>query len=88
MHNLIEDQKAVEHLQIILPFISAQWTRLAKQKTIEIEDLSKEIHAENSFANQFYENLVRQLSKNTANFDIYSKLNPRNNAGTSKNLKE
>src|SRR5689334_11217811 len=90
IHNLFEDNSTfiIQDLQIILPFISQQWTRLLKQKhlkNIEIDDLSKEINEENSFGNQFYEQLVEILNKDTINFDIYTKLIPRDSSGTSKN---
>jgi hypothetical protein len=65
--------------------------RLSKQKhvkNIEIDDLSKEINEENSLGEQFYQRLVQVLNKNTINFDIYTKLIPRDSAGTSKNIKD
>jgi len=93
IHNLFEDNSnyTIQQLQIILPFISHQWTRLLKQKHlkhIEIDDLSKEINEENSFGNGFYQQLVKILNKETVNFDIYTKLIPRDSSGTSKNKQE
>jgi hypothetical protein len=92
LQNLFEDNSTyiIQDLQIILPFISHQWTRLLKQKyikNIEIDDLSKEINENNSFGNKFYEQLVQILTKNSINFDIYTKLIPRDSSGTSKNKK-
>ncbi|CAF3782004.1 unnamed protein product [Rotaria sp. Silwood1] len=86
-YNLFEDNSTyvIEDLQIILPFISHQWTRLLKQKylkNIQIDDLTKEINEKNSFGNQFYERLIQILNKHTINFDIYNKLIPRDSSGT------
>jgi len=93
LQNLFEDNSTyiIQDLQIILPFISHQWTRLLKQKyikNIEINDLSKEINENNSFGNEFYERLVQILTKDSINFDIYTKLIPRDSSGTSKNIKK
>jgi hypothetical protein len=89
IHNLFEDNSnyTIQQLQIILPFISPQWTRLFKQKylkNIEINDLSKEVNEDNSFGNEFYQRLAENLNKQTVNFDIYMKLIPRDSSGTSK----
>jgi hypothetical protein len=89
IHNLFEDNSnyTIQQLQIILPFISPQWTRLFKQKylkNIEINDLSKEVNEDNSFGNEFYQRLTENLNKPTVNFDIYMKLIPRDSSGTSK----
>ncbi|CAF3328543.1 unnamed protein product [Rotaria sp. Silwood2] len=86
-YNLFEDNSTyvIEDLQIILPFISHQWTRLLKQKylkNIQLDDLSKEINEENSFGNKFYERLSQILNKDIINFDIYNKLIPRDSSGT------
>lgn len=79
----------IQDLQIILPFISHQWTRLLKQKylkTIEINDLSKEINEENRFGTKFFEELREFLNQSSINFDIYSKLIPRDSSGSSKSF--
>jgi hypothetical protein len=67
--------------------ITHQWTRLLKQKhlkNIEIDDISKEVNEDNSFGNGFYQQLAENLNKQTVNFDIYTKLIPRDSSGTSK----
>ena len=80
----------MQDLQIILPFVSHQWTRLAhnyleKQlKTVQLNDLSNEINDENMFGELFYERLHEVLNQAALNFDIYTKLIPRNSSGTSK----
>ncbi|CAM4758348.1 unnamed protein product [Rotaria magnacalcarata] len=87
LNNLFEDdgKYLTEDLQIILPFISHQWTKLLKQKcikSIHIDDLSKEINNENSFGNEFYQRLNQVLYKDSIDFDIYNKLIPRDSSGT------
>ncbi len=42
------------------------------------------INQENSFGDLFYERLVEILNKPSVNFDIYTKLIPRESSGTSK----
>ena len=93
IHNLFDDNSnySIQQLQIILPMISHQWTRLLKQKhlkTVEIDDISKEVNEENSFGTGFYQQLAENLNKQTVNFDIYTKLIPRDNSGTSKIIRE
>jgi hypothetical protein len=90
LHSLFDDSSTyiVQDLQIILPYISPQWTRLLKQrclKNIQIDDLSKEINEDSTFGDRFYERFVQILNKDTVNFDIYTKLIPRESSGTSKN---
>ena len=89
IHKLFEDNSAyvIQDLQIILPYISHQWTRLLKQKHIKINDISRETNEQTSFGDQFYERLVQILNKNTVNFDIYAKLIPRDSSGTSNKKK-
>ncbi|CAF3466823.1 unnamed protein product [Rotaria socialis] len=87
LNNLFEDggKYLTEDLQIILPFISHQWTKLLKQKcvkNIHIDDLSKEINNENSFGNEFYQRLNQVLYKDSIDFDIYHKLISRDSSGT------
>ncbi|CAM4785388.1 unnamed protein product [Rotaria magnacalcarata] len=87
LNNLFEDggKYLTEDLQIILPFISHQWTKLLKQKcikSIHIDDLSKVINNENSFGNEFYQRLNQVLYKDSIDFDIYNKLIPRDSSGT------
>ncbi|UJR13645.1 hypothetical protein I4U23_000657 [Adineta vaga] len=87
LHSLFEDNSTfvIQDLQIILPYGSPQWIRLLKQKQIKhihIDDLSKEINEENTFGEGFYERFIEILTKDTINFDIYSKLIPRTSSGT------
>ncbi|CAF0751034.1 unnamed protein product [Rotaria sordida] len=89
-YSLFEENSSyvVQDLQIILPFISNQWIKLAnnylekKLKKIQINTLSDEIDQENSFGQIFYERLIQILTKDSVNFDIYTKLIPRDNSGT------
>ncbi|CAF1454047.1 unnamed protein product [Adineta steineri] len=87
LHNLLEDNStyAIQDLQIILPYVSTQWTRLLKQKqlkNIQIDDVSNESQEKDLFGKQFYERLIQILTKDTINFDIYTKLIPRDSSGT------
>ncbi len=82
----------VQDLQIILPFISNQWKQLANNylqkqlKNIQINDLSNDINQENIFGELFYDRLYAVLNKDSVNFDIYTKLIPRDSSGTSKEI--
>jgi len=84
----------VQDLQIILPFISNQWKQLANNylqkqlKNIQINDSSNDINQENIFGELFYDRLYAVLNKDSVNFDIYTKLIPRDSSGTSKNWRE
>ncbi|CAF3340728.1 unnamed protein product [Rotaria sp. Silwood1] len=89
-YSLFEDNSSylVQDLQIILPFVSNQWIKLSnnylekKLKYVQIDDLSGNINQENSFGQVFYERLIQTLTKDSTNFDIYTKLIPRDNSGT------
>jgi hypothetical protein len=52
-----------------------------------MNDLSHERNEENAFGELFYERLYEVLNKDSINFDIYKKLIPRENSGTSKKRK-
>ncbi|CAF1554497.1 unnamed protein product [Adineta ricciae] len=87
LQNLLEENSTfvVQDMQIFLPYVSSSWTRLLKQKRIknvQIDDLSRENNEEKIFGERFYERLVQVLTKDTTNFDIYSKLRPRDSSGT------
>jgi hypothetical protein len=92
-YSLFEDNPSsvIQDLQIILPFVSNQWIRLSNnylQKhlhNVQMNDLSHERNKENAFGELFYERLYEVLNKDSINFDIYKKLIPRENSGTSKN---
>lgn len=76
----------IEQLQILLPFISHQWTRLLKQKFlkhIEIDDISKENNANSDFGQIFTQKLMQILNSSSVSFDVYNKLIPRDSSGTS-----
>lgn len=76
----------IEQLQILLPFISHQWTRLLKQKFvkhIDIEDIAKENNANSDFGQIFTQKLMQILHAQSVSFDIYNKLIPRDSSGTS-----
>ncbi len=81
----------VQDLQLMLPFVSNQWMQCANhslQKHLEnvrIDDLSNEGNQENAFGELFYDRLCEVLSHDSTSFDIYTKLIPRDNSGTSKN---
>lgn len=88
LHALLEDNSiyVIQDLQIVLPNVAPHWARLSKQKklkNIQVDDLSKEADEQKIFGERFYERLVQVLTKDTANFDIYSKLVPRDSSGTS-----
>ncbi|CAF0725790.1 unnamed protein product [Adineta steineri] len=86
-HSLFEENTSyvIQDLEISLPYVSNQWMKLStnylqKQlENVQIYDLSNEINEENSFGQRFYERLLHVLNND---FDIYSKLIPRNNSGT------
>ncbi|CAF2710465.1 unnamed protein product [Rotaria sp. Silwood2] len=90
VYSLFEENSSylVQDLQMILPFVSNQWTKLSnnylekKLKNIQINDLSGKIDEENSFGQVFYEKFSQILTKDSVNFDIYTKLLPRDNSGT------
>ena len=89
IHALFEENSTfvVEQLQIILPFISHQWTRLLKQKClrhVQIDDVSKECNENSEFGENFAQKLMEILNADNVSFDIYNKLVPRESAGTSK----
>ena len=86
-----EDREYVlENLQIVLPFVSNQWMKLANNylqkyvEHIEIHDLTNEVVANSSFGHRLYERLVQVIRNDSSHFDIYSKLVSGNNSGTSK----
>ena len=80
----------IQDLQIILPFVSNEWTKLSNNflnkqvENIQINDLSGGSNQDGSFGQLFYERLVQCLNKESVNFDIYTKLIPRDSSGTSK----
>ncbi|CAF0750388.1 unnamed protein product [Adineta ricciae] len=84
-----EDRDYVlENLQIVLPFVSNQWMKLANNylkkhvEHVEIHDLTNEVVANNSFGHRLYERLVQVIRNDSNHFDIYSKLVSGNNSGT------
>lgn len=91
LFNLFDEYSSflVQDLQLILPYISNQWQKLATQysshhlKNIEINDLSDNIKSNHVFGKLFYDRFVHFLNRNSNNFDIYSKLTPRDSSGTS-----
>jgi len=91
-HSLFDENSSylIQDLQIILPFVSNQWIRLSNNylqkqlQNIQINDLSKKINEENSFGELFYDRLYEVLNKDSINFDIYTKLIPKDSSGTSK----
>ena len=93
LQNLFEENStfAIQDLQIFLPYVSSPWMRLLKQKhvkNVQIDDLSRDNNEEKIFGERFYERLVQVLTKDTINFDIYSKLRPRDSSGTSECFKK
>lgn len=92
-YSLFEENPSyfVEDLRIILPFVSNAWLKLFNNclknqlQNVDISDLSDEINENNIFGELFYEKLIQILTNDSINFDINSKLVPRNNAGTSEN---
>jgi hypothetical protein len=92
-HSLFEENPTflLQDLQIVLPLVSKQWSKivnnyLQKQlEHVEINDLSHSINQENVFGERFYERLIQSLRNDAVNFDVYSKLTPRDSSGTSKN---
>jgi len=93
--NIFEENPSylIRNLQIVLPLITNQWNRLAKNflpkyiENIQLNDLSNEQVAEEFFGDVFYDTLAEVLYRHSVNFDIPTKLVPRDNAGTSKNKK-
>ncbi|CAF2104100.1 unnamed protein product [Rotaria magnacalcarata] len=89
-YSVFEDQPSyvIQDLQLLLPFVSNQWTKLSssylakKLDNIQINDLSDEIDQDNLFGRLFYERLIQLLTKDSINFDIYTKLIPRDSSGT------
>ncbi len=53
-------------------------------QNVRINDLSTEINQENSFGQRFYERLIQILNNDLVDFDIYTKLIPKDSSGTSK----
>ena len=89
IHNLFEENSTfvIEQLQILLPFVSHQWTRLLKQKClkhVEIDDVSKEGNGNSEFGENFSAKLMQILNSENVSFDFYNKLVPRDSSGTSK----
>ena len=92
IHSLFVENSsfAVQDLHLILPLLSHLWTRLStnylqkRLKHVQLDDCSAEVNEENTFGKKFYEGLIDILSKETVNFDIYTKLVPRDSSGTSK----
>jgi len=56
-------------------------------QNVRINDLSTDINEENSFGQRFYERLIQILNNDLVDFDIYTKLIPRDSSGTSKKQK-
>ena len=79
----------VEGLQLILPFASSAWKKLIQDQLpksvryAQITDASGEIDEENRFGEIFYQKLCSILHDDTVNFDIHTKLIPRDSSGTS-----
>lgn len=94
-YNLFEENPSyiIQDLQLVLPSVSNQWIKLAshylekKLRHVQINDISDELDNDNSFGQIFCEKLIQALTKESVNFDIYSKLIPRESGGTSMNEK-
>lgn len=94
LQSLFEENPSylVQDLQIILPSMSDQWKRLGKNylekqlKHVQIEDLSNEIHEENFFGALFFERFYEIFNRDSVDFDIYAKLIPKDNSGTSNSM--
>lgn len=94
--NIFEENPSylIRNLQLVLPLITNQWNRLAKNflpkyiANVQLNDLSNEQVAEEFFGDIFYDTLAEVLYRNSVSFDIPTKLIPRENAGTSKKNKK
>lgn len=94
LQSLFEDNPSylVQDLRILIPSMSEQWKRLGKNylekqlKHVQIDDLSNEIHEDDFFGSLFFEQFYEIFHQDSVNFDIYAKLIPRDNSGTSNRI--
>ena len=79
----------LENLHLILPFISTQWKKLFEDQLskslqrAQINNGSAQVNDDNEFGEVFYEKISGILQDKKVNFDIDTKLIPKDSSGTS-----
>jgi hypothetical protein len=90
-HRLFDENSfsIIRDLRVTLPFISQHWTRLSSNylskhlQHVRFDDLSADDNNEHRFGQGFYERIAGLLTNAPVNFDIASRLIPRDSAGSS-----